>query len=158
MAKSRKKIDPRQMGLFDLIREINDLRGERKGAGNRPGSLNIEAGLREMITQSLKRSRECRYGVAAEMSRLMGKEITKSQLDSWTAESKLKHRFPLAYLAAFIEATGDRSILHYLSEKCGGHFIEGEDALRLELGRIDEQKKELAKKEKLIRDFLRELK
>lgn len=91
------------------------------------------------------------------MSILIGREITKTQLDSWSAESKDGHRFPLAYFPAFMEATGDRSILKMLCRKSHGHYIEGSDAIRLELGRIKEEQRDLQKKEKAIRDFLSSL-
>jgi hypothetical protein len=78
-------------------------------------------------------------------------------IDSWSAESKDNHRFPLVYFPAFMAATGDKAIIRLICDLTGGYFIEGEDALRLELGRLDEQKRELLKKAKAIKGFLDEL-
>ncbi len=154
MAKTKQKIDIRQTSLFDLIREVEERQAPSCAEDETPGRLDIDATLRELITRSLKASALSRYEVAAKMSLLLGREITKSQLDSWSAESKDGHRFPLAYLPAFVAATGDREIVALLCRKANGHFIEGTDAIRLELGRIEEQKKDLQRKERAIREFL----
>jgi hypothetical protein len=87
------------------------------------------------------------------MSEYVGKSITKEILDSWTAESKENHRFPLVYLPAFSVACEDSSIIRELAEECGGHYIVSEDALRLELGKIEEKEQELNKRKKAIKDY-----
>lgn len=154
MAKAEKRLDMGQLDIFEVIRRAAETQAALAGAGELPGRLNMEATLRELASAALKHTRRSRYEVAAEMSRLLGREITKSQLDSWSAESKEQHRFPLVYINAFCEATGDRQILRLLAEKAGGYFIEGEDALYTELGRLEQRKKELAEKEILIRQML----
>jgi hypothetical protein len=159
MSKKNSKIDTaRQMDLdvFGLIREVSHRQAEAAGRLEESGKFNIDIRLRELLSSALKRSRLSRYEIAGKMSELLGVETTKSQLDSWTAESKECHRFPFAYAAAFCAATGDRSILRIQAELCGGYFIDGEDAIRLELGKIEEQKEQLASREKAIREFLRE--
>lgn len=123
-----------------------------------PGSLNIDAILREMINHSLKRSKLDRYRVAADMSRLIGKDISKAMLDAFSSESKEGHRFPAAYLAAFVVVTGDVSILAMLCQKVGGFFVPGENVLALQLARLQEEKLELDCREKMIRNLLESVK
>lgn len=53
-----------------------------------------------------------------------------------------------------IPATEDKTILRLICEKAGGYFIESEDALRLELGKLDEQAKEIEEQRKRITEFL----
>jgi len=154
MAKLQKDIDTGQLNIFDLIKEISRKQAESSASVSKAGKFNIDVRLREMLSESLKRCPLSRYEVAGKMSELLGVEISKSQLDSWTAESKENHRFPFAYAGAFCEATGDKSIIRLLADLCGGYFIEGEDAIRLELGRIEEQKQELLRRERAIREFL----
>jgi hypothetical protein len=43
-----------------------------------------------------------RYQVAAKMSELLDVDITKTMLDSWTAESKEQHRFPALFFARLL--------------------------------------------------------
>ncbi len=157
MSKLKQNTDSNQLNIFDLIQRVSDKQKSIIQKEQIPGTLNIDLTLREMISQSLKRSKLSRYDVVAEMSNLLGKEITKTTLDTFSAESKGNHRFPVTYLNALMEATGDKSILRLICEKAGGFFIEGEDALTLELGKIHEQKRELQKKEKTIKDFLASL-
>jgi len=157
MTKSEKRLDIAQMDIFEVIKRVSEAQKEVSEQKDTPGRLNIDATLREMVSEALKKTRLSRYEVAAEMSRLIGREITKSQIDSWSAESKENHRFPLAYLNAFCEATGDKSIVRLIAEKAGGFFIEGEDALYTELGRIEKLKKELQDKERLIKQMLEKM-
>lgn len=161
MSKTRSKIDTANqlnLDIFGLIREVSQRQAEASGRIEESGKYNIDIRLRELLSSALKRSPLSRYEVAGKMSELLGVEINKGQLDSWTAESKECHRFPFAYAAAFCMATGDRGILWIAAELCGGYFIEGEDAIRLELGKIEEQKQDLARREKVVREFLQEVK
>lgn len=122
-----------------------------------PGSLNIDTILREMVSSSLKNTTRSRLEVAAEMSKLIDEKITKTTLDTYSAESKKGHRLPAAYLVAFSHAVQDKSILRFICMKAGGLFVEGEDALLLQLGKIEEQKRELLNREKTIRDLIHSL-
>ena len=144
-----------QLNLFDIIKKVSEVQKPIVQLEDIPGKLNIDATLRELVSIALKHTKFSRYEVAAKMSKLVGREITKSQIDTWSAESKENHRFPLAYLNAFIESTGDTTILRLICEKAGGYFIIGKDALKLELGKTYEQLKELSKKKKLIENALK---
>lgn len=151
-----KKIDtaaPNQISIFDLIKSMAEVQKPSNGETGE-GSLDMDPSIREAISKALKNCKYDRYGVAARMSRLMAKEVTKFMLDSWSAESKETNRFPLSYLNALISATNDKSILRLLCEKAGGYFIESEDALRLELGKIEEQVQALQDKRTAITEFL----
>jgi hypothetical protein len=123
-----------------------------------PGCYDISRSIRAIITDSLRQSPKSRHQVAARMSELLGREITKAQLDAFSAESKENHRFPLEYLPAFVEATGDRSLIRFIAEKCMGYYIENADALHLELGRIHEQEKVLKDRKRIISSILGGLK
>lgn len=142
-----------QPSLFDLIREVGQADSEAA-----PASFNISYRLRGEISEGLKRSPLSRFEVAARMSDLLGVEVTKSQLDSWTAESKEQHRFPAEYLPAYCEVTGYKEPLRLMARLVQCFLLESEEALLAELGRIDQSKRELLKKERAIRDFLDNIK
>jgi hypothetical protein len=157
MSKARKNIGKDGLGqlkIFDLIEEVSRKQAEASPSVSTAGKSSIDAAIRAIITASLKRAAGSRYEMAARMSEILGVEITKAMLDSWSAESKENHRFPLVYVAAFCQATGDYSLVRYAAELCGGYYIEDEDALRLALGRIEEEKDRLAKEESIIRGLL----
>lgn len=143
-----------QLSLFEIIRRLSK---EAKTETTKAGAFNIDVRLRHLISDAIKNSPLSRDLIAGKMSELLGVEISKSQLDSWSAESKENHRFPFAYSAAFCEATANIEILLLVVEMTGCYLLKGEDALLTELGRIEKQKEEIAKKEKLIRQTLAEL-
>lgn len=157
MAKSKKRLDIGQLSLLDVIQRVTEQQKIIAGSKDTPGRLNIDATVRELVSEALKRTRLSRYEVAAEMSKLLGREITKSQIDSWSAESKENHRFPLAYLNAFCESTEDKTIIRLIAERAGGYFIEGEDALYTELGKLEQMKRDILEKEKLLKQMLEKI-
>ena len=70
---------PGQLNLFDIIKKISH---EEKTLVSKAGSFNIEAQIRAMLSDALKKCPLSREVVAGKMSELVGVEITKSQLNS----------------------------------------------------------------------------
>lgn len=94
--------------------------------------MDIDRQFRALVSEAIKGSPLSRYTIAARMSELCGHEITKSMVDSWSAESKENHRFPAIFIPAFCEAVGSRDALTFLCEKAGTFNMKGPDALRAE--------------------------
>jgi len=69
------------------------------------------------------------------MSELVGQDITKTMLDSWTAESKGMHRFPAVYLPAFCEAVGSTEPIRMLGQVLCAFVLPGPAALLAEIRR-----------------------
>lgn len=143
---------PGQQSLFDFIKETE----AQKEVTPVPGSFNISNQLRAELSEGLRKSGLSRYEVAGRMSELMDIEISKSQLDSWTAESKEYHRFPAEYLPAFCMVTGYKEPLRIMARLAQCHLLESEEALLAELGRIDQAKRDLLKQEKVVRDMIQQ--
>lgn len=153
MSRRKKAVPtPGQQSLFDFIKESE----AQKEVAPVPGSFNISNQLRAELSEGLRRSSLSRYEVAGRMSELMDVEITKSQLDSWTAESKEFHRFPAEYLAAYCAVTGHKEPLRIMARLVQCHLLESEEALLAELGRIDQAKRDLNKQEKTVRDLIQQ--
>lgn len=151
---SRRKAAPTpstQLSLFDLLQAIE--RPAPKG----PGSLAWGLRIREALSEILRRCPKSRHLIAAEMSELTGEEITKTRLDSWTAESREDHRFPAQYLPALAYVTGDASLLRELARSVDLMVIESREMLIHQLGEISERKKVLQEEERQIRAVLRRL-
>ena len=93
------------------------------------------------------------------MGQLLGREISKAQLDAWTAtcDSHEGHRFPSEYLPAFCSVVGSREPLTLLVEAAGMHCLPGPEALRAETQRMREQSRELQKQIRRRETFLREI-
>lgn len=151
MPKAKKLFDnPTQISIFDIM-------SESVGTIPDEGALNIDHQLRRAVSEALKQCPLSRYQVAARMSELMGSDITKSMLDTWTAESKEQHRFPAAYLPAFCTATNSRLPLEIITRATGGFLMPGGDALRSEIQRMDEDIAQMKRERQKRLLFLREL-
>lgn len=110
------------------------------------------AALSSAIDNAIKRDIiRNRYDLAARMSELTGREITKAQIDAWTAESKTEWRFPFEYAAAFESACDSIALQELLGRKRGTRILVGEDALLAEMGRIDRAELELKKRKAALR-------
>jgi hypothetical protein len=154
MANSKKKFtNENQINIFEAILNIQQSQPPSKAAG----SFDIDRQFRASISAALKQCPLSRWQVAARMSELTGCDITKSMLDSWTAESKEQHRFPAIFLPAFCEAVASSEPLKILGQIVGVFILPGPEALRAEIRRIDEEiSKNLSEKKKRVM-FLREM-
>jgi hypothetical protein len=140
--------NPDQLSLLNLLQDL-------RPKTNRFASFNIDLQLREAISEAIRRCQSSRFQIAARMSELLGLEISKSMIDSWTAESREGvNRFPACYLPAFCEAVGSLEPLRIMVDLLGAYVIEGEEAILTEMGRIDDQKKKLSDREKALKTVL----
>ena len=91
------------------------------------------------------------------MSYLLANQVSKTTIDSWTAESKECNRVPAEYLPAFCKVTGDREPIRLLAERGDMFAMPGPEALRAEIQKFTEQEgKARAEKRKRMR-FLEEM-
>lgn len=123
---------------------------------NQPGTLSIGQAIRALLSEQLKACELTRFDVAAAMSQLTGTEITKHQLDSWTAESREAWRFPVEYLPAFEVAVGTHAITAFLVDLRGGRLLIGKDALVAELGRLERVRDEAGKRIRALKSRMGE--
>lgn len=156
-----KKDSSHELPLFEWIKKAEEL--SRQAVTPAKGSLDIDSEFRAAVSEDLKAAKDgtgrelSRFEVAARMSELVGQEITASMLYNWTADAHEKHRFPCQFMPSFIIATGGRRSFEVLSRKSGLFALPGEEALRAEIQRIDEEMKKL-KGEKSKREmFLKEI-
>lgn len=118
------------------------------------GSLNFDAQLRHALSDALKQCKKDRYHVAADMSRLLGREVSKNMLDAYTAESRDAYNFPLNYVAAFEVATETFTLTQLLAAQRGCKLLVGEDALLAELGKIERTEHELRERKSALKAYL----
>lgn len=137
----------KQLSFFDLLKKVSE---ERRGEA-KAGAFNVDARVRAMLSEALKVCPLSRPVVAAKMGELLGRDVSKGQLDSWTAESKDGNRIPFDAALAFSEVTDNLELFQMAAEMRRCYLIKGKDALLAELGRMTQQKEELSKNEKLIK-------
>ena len=142
----RRPADNLTMDLFEVPTPVSP----------RPGALLIGQQLRSLLSDLLKASPLTRYEVAAKMSELVGHEITKNQLDSWTAESREGWRFPMEYMPALEVVLETHAVTAWLADLRGARLSVGREALEAQLGKVSRMKDELAQQEKAIKRLLGE--
>lgn len=153
MAKRKPNVDERQLSLLDLIKESEELRQHDPGEG----SMNIHSRFCHILTNAIKNSSYSRFEIAGRMSHLLGTEITKFMIDSWTSESKEGHRIPAEYLPAFCSATESREPIQILSELGGMFCLPGPEALRAEIHKLSEDEKKIRTEKRKREQFLKEM-
>ena len=120
------------------------------------GNVDLDVPLREALTDAIRHADGDRHDIAAEMSRLTGRDISRYMLDAYTADSRPDHNFPFRYAAAFEQATGSFALTNLLAKARGCRVLIGEDALLAELGRIEREEQGLKTQKAALRKFLRE--
>lgn len=119
-----------------------------------PGALDVGPAVRHLLSDLLKASHRNRFEIAARMSELLGHEITKHQLDSWTAESREAWRFPLEYLPAFEVAVETHQVTAWMADLRGCKVLVGKEALDAEIGKLERLKEEAARKIKQLKQAM----
>jgi hypothetical protein len=112
-------------------------------------NYDIGAQLRRWLSAAIKASPMSRYEIAARMSELLGKEISKFQLDSWTAESKEGYHLPAEYLPALTAVLDDIGGLKIQAAPLGVKVLENKELMWMEYGKLrrTEQQVRLRKKQ-----------
>lgn len=103
------------------------------------GGLDISMRIRDALVETLSAASAQgmdRYEIAASISRLSNRDMSKNMLDRYCAPSADEWRFPLEALPAIITATGDYRLLELLAEACGCRITRGEEAVLAEIGAL----------------------
>ncbi len=106
------------------------------------GSMDIALGFRQCLSRSISQSGKDRYQVAAEISRLQRRDLSKDTLDKYTG-SDLAHALRAEALPALCRVVGSLQPFHYLLDPLGGEVVGPEDRDLFRLARLEEQKRKL---------------
>lgn len=92
--------------------------------------------LKEVLDSVAKRKTDPldRFEISARMSRKLGREITKSHLDQWTAMSTVPRRMHVDAMKALCEVIGDWRVFHCFVESCGFKALDPLEAKCAEFG------------------------
>ncbi len=153
MSKRKKRIDKRQMNLLDYLKSTAE--GDKKQALE--GELDMANRLRFALIAAIKQCPLSRPQIAGEMSHLLGHDVSKTTIDTWTAESKERNRIPAEYLPAFCCVTGDREPIRMLAEHGGMFAMPGPEALRAEIQKFTEQESKARAEKRKRLQFLKEM-
>ncbi|MHB8123760.1 MAG: hypothetical protein ACYDG4_16605 [Desulfuromonadaceae bacterium] len=142
MSKTKRTIDEKQISLFTYLEPETP---------PSPGSMDVSMRLRHAVSTAIKNSGKDRIDICAEIYKLSGKEVPKSTLDGWSAESRDLSNDGLDFngnkrwgmsgdiLPAFCAATGDWETLFILVDACNYKALKGKDVVRARIGLLKEE-------------------
>lgn len=119
-----------------------------------PGGLYCRAEIAHVMSDALKN--HDRFDVAAKMSKLLGREVSKHMLDAYTAESREDHIPPFDTAIAFDLAIGSSALAEFFAKKVGAKLVYGKEALDAKLGKLERVRDEAAKEIKRIKKAMGE--
>lgn len=121
-----------------------------------PGAWRFRGEIAHVMSEAIKACEKDRYQIAADMSRLLGREISSNTLDKYTSEASEDHIPNFETAIAFDAATKQTSLASFFAGKLGCRVLPGKESLTAELGRLSYMKTEIAKQEKAIKQILGE--
>jgi hypothetical protein len=119
-----------------------------------PGAWRFRVEIAHAMGEAIRASSKDRYQIAADMGRLLGREVSVNTLDKYTSEAAEEHHPSLETAIAFDAATGQMALVSLFAEKLGGRVLPGKQSLQAELGRLEMMKQEIAKQERVIKRVL----
>jgi len=117
------------------------------------GSLNNTREIANAVSASIRRCPLSRYQIAAHISELVGREITKTMLDHYSGESHERHVIPADLIMVFCHVTGSNELKKVLLEP-GETLAAGKDARYLELARKQARRDRLEREIEELRNEL----
>lgn len=122
------------------------------------GSLRRHESVEEAVQLTLSSCPLSREEIADEMSRLLIEDVTKNHLQNWAAESKNGWRMPLEWAAAFCIVTNDTRVIKAALRGSGINILDDNEMVYYEIGKAEEEKREITAKLKNQRNKVKELK
>lgn len=121
-----------------------------------PGAWRFRGEIANVMSEAIKASPKDRYQIAADMSRLLGREVSVNTLDKYTSEASEDHIPNLETAIAFDAATEQTALASLFAGKLGCRVLPGKESLMAELGRLGHMKNEIGKQEKALKKLLGE--
>jgi hypothetical protein len=104
------------------------------------GSLDVLLGLKQLMSREMNGSD--RYLIAAQISRLTGRDLSKDMMDKYCS-SDASYRPPADMLVAFCHVVGSPKVFRYLLEPLGRDVLDPEDRDLIDLARLQEKQREI---------------
>jgi hypothetical protein len=123
---------------------------KRRPENLRAGALRVKEAVNEALKSVLENCESSREEIAAELSRLVGEEISVHTLNNWCAEGKHNRRFPLEYAAALAVITGSNEVLYAALGVAGFRVLDKDQAAYYELGMITAEETDRRKRKREV--------
>ncbi|GAM04835.1 MAG: hypothetical protein VYD90_13055 [Pseudomonadota bacterium] len=110
----------------------------------------MEQRVCRMVGSILASDGRAREVIAAQMSVLLGEEVSRAMLDAYSSPARLEHKVPFSRLMALVAVTGRHDLLDPLMREIGAALLVGEEVHTARLGHIDRQIAQLQAEKKRI--------
>lgn len=121
-----------------------------------PGAWRFRGEIAHAMGEAIKSCSKDVFAIAAEMSRLIGREITANTLYKYSSEASEEHIPNFETAIAFDAVTGSLALANLFAGKLGCRVLPGKESLFAELGRLEQMKGDIARQEKAIKKILGE--
>lgn len=105
-------------------------------------SMDYRATVAHVLAEMLRGAPGDRYDVAAQVSRLTGKDVSKYMLDAYTSEAREEFNLPAWLIGPLEVACRSHALTHWLAGIRGGRLLVGEEALMHDLARWEQKRDE----------------
>ena len=105
-----------------------------------PAELDCRVQVSALVGRMLTQTDADRFAVAADCSRMTGREVSKNMLDAYSSEARDAFNIPLYLVPAAEAACDSHDLSNWLARVRGGRLLLGRDALAGELARLERQR------------------
>lgn len=95
--------------------------------------------------------------IAAKVSRLTGKDVSKAMLDGYTAESRDAFNLPLYLVPALETVCNSVALTSWLAGLRGGRLVLGPEAIDAAIGRLQRERGDLDEQLKQLKHLSRSI-
>jgi len=137
--------DEQSGNLFPLVPQRADLTSP---------ATELRVKIARAMSQAMKCSTHDRYEIAARMSRILGRDVSKHMLDAYAAASRETHIPNLEFCIAFDSATEQHELLNLHAALLGCSVLVGADTLHAELVRLNVEEQQIRKRKRDLQAYL----
>lgn len=101
------------------------------------GAFDYRAVIAHLLADMFAASGLDRYAIAANASRLAGKDVSKTMLDAYTSEAREEHNAPAWLIPALEASCSSRAYTEWLAAQRGGRVLWGNETLHHDLSRLE---------------------
>jgi hypothetical protein len=141
--------NPRDPNTFDLFEAP---RPEER----RTDSMSFGGEVSGLVGEVLDGTPDSRHQIAAEMTRLSGRTVSKHMLDAYASEARDTFNIPFYLVPALEAATDSTKLSAWLAEKRGGRLYVGREVISAEIGKAEEIRDQANREIKRLKKMLGE--
>ena len=128
-------------------------------AAHHEGDLaGLDAIVSASVGRMLREDMRPRAEIAAHVTRLLGRQVSKSMLDVYSSESHAEHNVPASRWLAIVAATGNFSVADAIMKLIGARLLSGDEIKAAELGHLQAERDAIDARMKELRTETRPLK